>query len=254
MIEIRKCLSYINDFKLYSKWTGEINKAIAYRKLKNRPPTMSLCKGPFFAQDLPFSSSGPGRWDYGFANFSTPQGNFRWLMLGPDPKSLLVWVEGTPPGTKNGRMPHRGHADVWLWKSTYAGWVSGSTLQDFEVEMKKVLKHQVWGSPLKTTGPLTSAPSAHIAPLRGQSLPFLVCQMAWPQCERYNVMKSIPRKPDACTLFPLWGSAKHLAWAFVCVCQTSQCVVCVFFFFLLFQLAAPFPKVEWTEDTNTNRG
>lgn len=37
MIEIPKCLGYINDFKLYNKWTGEINKAIAYRKLKKHP-------------------------------------------------------------------------------------------------------------------------------------------------------------------------------------------------------------------------
>lgn len=56
MIEISKCLSYINDFKLYSKWTGEINKAIAYRKLKNRPPMMWLSRKPFLAKDF---SPGP---------------------------------------------------------------------------------------------------------------------------------------------------------------------------------------------------
>ena len=84
--------------------------------------------------------------------------------------------------------------------------------------------------PLKATGLRTSAPSAHTAPSRQQSLLFATCQMSWPQGERYKGMESIPRKPGAFTVFLLWGSAKHPAWAFVCTCETLlQRIVCFFF-------------------------
>lgn len=152
----------------------KINKAIAYRKLKNRPLTTSLCKRPFFSQDLLFSLPGPGRWDYVSANLSA--GNVRWLRLRPQPKSLLVWVEVTPPGTKNGQGLHRGDADVWLWKGTWAGWVRGSTL----LRLWGWIKSQNTKSgahPIKTMGLPTSAPlrtrahwegkASHFPPAKG---------------------------------------------------------------------------------------
>lgn len=89
MIEIWKCFSYINDFKLYSKWTGEINKAIAYRKLKNHPLIASLYKGPYFAQGLLFAYQGPTDGTVVLSTFSTLQENFGWLVLRPYPKSVV---------------------------------------------------------------------------------------------------------------------------------------------------------------------
>lgn len=84
--------------------------------------------------------------------------------------------------------------------------------------------------PLKATGPRTSAPSAHTAPARGRSLQFPTCRTSWPRGERDEGMESVPRKPDAFTIFPLRDSAKHPAWAFVCTCETLlQCIACFFF-------------------------
>ena len=40
----------------------------------------------------------------------------------------------------------------------------------------------------------------------------------------------------------------------ICVCERDITLCCLLLFFLPFKLAALFPKVEWTEDTNTNRG
>lgn len=115
-----ECLSYINDFKLYSKWTGEINKAIAYRKLKNRPLPISLCKGPFFAQDLLFSSPGPDSWDCGSTNISAGELQMTHAQASRA-RSCLVWVEVAPPGTKNHQcfidgmlMSICGRAFVWV--------------------------------------------------------------------------------------------------------------------------------------------
>lgn len=116
MIEIRKCLSYINDFKLYSKWTGEINKAIAYRKLKNRPLPTSLCKGPFFAQDLLFSLTGPDRWDCGSTNIST--GKLQMIHAQASPQVPPCVSGGDPMKDQEWPMLHRGDADVQLWEGT----------------------------------------------------------------------------------------------------------------------------------------
>lgn len=103
MIEISKCLRYINDFKLYSKWTGEINKAIAYWKLKNRSPMMWLYKRPFLPQDFlqrPQQPTGA----IGSANWFYCQVNFRCLILRPHLKSVHV----------GGRWWHRD----WEWPET----------------------------------------------------------------------------------------------------------------------------------------
>lgn len=84
--------------------------------------------------------------------------------------------------------------------------------------------------PLKATGLRASAPSAHTAPSRWQSLLLPKGHMAWPQGQRDEGMESAPRKPDAFTAFPLWDSAKHPAWAFACACETLlQCIVCFCF-------------------------
>lgn len=165
MIEIRKCLSYINDFKLYSKWTGEINKAIAYRKLKNRPLPTLLCKGPFFAQDLLFSLPGPDRWDCGSTSISARKLQI-WLTLRPHPRSRLVWVEVAPPGTKNHQcfmegmlMSICGRALVWV----------GSGGPPYKTSRLKSIKSQNTNAgaySLKTTGLLTSDPFAYTAALR----------------------------------------------------------------------------------------
>lgn len=88
MIEITKCLSYINDFKLYSKWTGERNKAIAYWKRKNGSPMMWLYERPSLPrtsrQDL---NSHLGPW---FCQWFYLQVNFRCLILRPHLKSVRV--------------------------------------------------------------------------------------------------------------------------------------------------------------------
>lgn len=102
MIEVTKCLSYINDFKLYSKWTGEINKAIAYWKLKNRSPMMWLYKRPSSPrtsrQDL---NSQLGPW---FCQWFYLQVNFRCLILRPHLKSVH----------EGGRWSHKD----WEWPET----------------------------------------------------------------------------------------------------------------------------------------
>lgn len=114
--------------------------------------------------------------------------------------------------------------------------VRGPTMRDLEVKIRTIPKHQVWAHPFKTADLPASASSAHTASAsqRRPSLPFSPCQMTWPQRERYMVMKLIPRKPDACTVFLLWGSAKHLAWALVCVQDTTMCCLLLFFFFFFF--------------------
>lgn len=127
MIEISKCRSYINDFKLYSKWTGEINKAIAYRKLKNRPPMMWLYKRPFLAQDMlpmPLQSTGAMVLPIDFicrlisrAVCATYSGLTTCLPLGV---RWLYWDWEWNLGRDTG---------VHIWEGTWAGWIRSSVFR-----------------------------------------------------------------------------------------------------------------------------
>lgn len=126
MIEITKCLGYINDFKLYSKWTGERNKAIAYWKRKNRSPMMWLYKRPSLPrtsrQDL---NSHLGPW---FCQWFYLQVNFRCLILRPHLQSVRVGGRLITQGLRIGQRLLGKEAGAYIRESTWAGEIRSAIL------------------------------------------------------------------------------------------------------------------------------
>lgn len=69
------------------------------------------------------------------------------------PQVLRCVSGGGPTRDQESPMLHRWDADVHLWEGTCVSWVRGSTLEDFEVEIKKISDHQGWGLLLKNHWP-----------------------------------------------------------------------------------------------------
>lgn len=142
---------------------------------------------------------------------------------------------GGPTRDQESPMLHRGDAVVHLWEGTCVSWTRGSTLEDFEVEIKKFSEHQGWGLLLKNLWPADLSSFCLYCCIEKAKPPIFHLPDGMTIGERYKIIKWILQEPDACTAFPLRSSAKHLAWAFVyvCVCarKTLHCVVCFFFFF-----------------------
>lgn len=257
MIEIQKCLGYINDFKLYSKWTGEINKAIAYRKLKTALWQHHFSQGLFSAQDLLFSLPEPGMWDRSSPHFPTLQvargSSHIGLTLGPS-TCERQWPQGGEewPRAPRGRwwcLVAGGH--LWglgqgLHFARFRDWKKENLTSSLSLLLQRPPDHpsQQLGFILPHGWSGYWAPTWLIPALQGN--------------------KIHPKK--TCCLFCLLQDSAHpllrpvcvfvyaYMYEFVCARHCNASSAAAFIFSVLSQLAALLPKMEWTEDTNGNRG
>lgn len=155
-------------------------------------------------------------------------------MIRPHPKSLLMSVGVTTPGTRSGQMPPRRDADVHLWEDTCARGVRSSTWRDSEVEIHDA-EPSLWLTPWK---PLVCGPQLLLLPRphgEGQAS-HIPLPIGTTTRGRFQDHAMIPRKPSSAfpILLGVCGCGRHYI-------SLSTSVLC---FFLLLQLAALLPKVE----------